>query len=309
MIAGHVSLAFVIAALLAYRWGVEARRCLTLGVFAAAFTLLPDVDIIFAWKEIAVILTSGLSGFVDSFWAASGEFHRGATHTLLALILSFAGFYTYYKKNINSLAFGIVSASAVYGLAAGGLMGSMVMAVFAALGLKLTDISRERIEAREFLLVAGTGLLTHPFGDVFTGNPPDFLFPLDMVLLESRVVLNADPVLNLLSVFLLEIFLLLAAVLVTVEISDEELFSLASPLALLGLLYMPFYYVIPEPTLSVSYHFVFSSVGLAIAGTIVLYIRESERGLTDLEDIISLGLNMVLTLLLAVASYLIAYLV
>jgi hypothetical protein len=119
--------------------------------------------------------------------------------------------------------------------------------------------------------------------------------------------LNPDPVLNLLSVFLLEIVLLFAAVLAAVLVSDEEFSSLLSPAALLGLVYVPFYYFIPEPTLSTSYQFVFSAVSLALANTGNLYLMDDidrER----LEKSVFLLLNFVLTLFIAVSAYTAVYL-
>lgn len=75
MIVGHFLLAFCVAALIARFLGYDAEYALFAGIFAGSFAALPDIDILFAWKEIMVFFGSGMSEFVDAFWSSSKVVH------------------------------------------------------------------------------------------------------------------------------------------------------------------------------------------------------------------------------------------
>lgn len=306
MIAGHAALGFLVAALIGYWSGVEPDQCIKLGLFASMFAALPDIDVIFASGEIFSILTAGLGGFVESFWAATSAFHRGITHSLVTLGLASAAFIGYRRWNDLRLAAAIVLFSTAYGLFLGGIEAAMVMAVFMPTGLLLSSVSRNYLDREQFTVAAVSGLMLHPLGDIFTGTPPSFLFPLDITILNSRIVLNQDPVLNLLAILFLELLLVLVAVLVAILLKDDDLRQHISPAPLIGILYIPLYFVIPEPTLSTSYSFVFAAVGLGFLAT---FIAHRLNGL-DLDGHLANmhGLNFVLTLIVSSICYTAVYL-
>lgn len=297
MIVGHAFLAFIISALAGFYWGKEPKQCILIGFFGLLFALLPDVDILFAWKEVLVILKSGVFGFVEAFWDASRNFHRGISHSLVTLLLAQVSFLAYRKFEQRSLlAFTPISLT-VFGYLLSGIPAAAVLGVFSLLGAFVTHHSREFLSLPEFALASGAGLLTHPFGDIFTGTPPDFFFPLDFPVIGSRVVLNADPVLNLFSVFFIELSTVFAAFAVFTFLRRESLVSMLHPASLLGLGYAPLYFLIPDPTLSNSYRFVFSSVGLGLLS--VLVIQAWERETLEMEKTVRLGFNLAVAVLLA----------
>lgn len=305
MIVGHAALGFLIAALAAYYMDIDPDKCLAIGLFAAAFAALPDIDLVFASGEILTIFSSGGEGFIDSFWAASESFHRGITHTLLALILS-AGAFTFYRSRGTELAASIVLLSTAFGLVVGGYLSAMIMAVFSLAGVFITHLSVDYLERKEFMLAAFLGLVTHPFGDIFTGVPPDFMFPLGLKLLESRIVLNQDPVLNLLSVLLLELFVLFTAVLTAIMLKEDDLRGHITPAPLIGVFYIPMYFFVPEPTLSSAYVFVFLTVTL---GFMANFLAHRLNGADTEGHIVNMhSLNFVLTVILASFSYTVVYL-
>lgn len=306
MIAGHAALGFLIAALAAYHLDVEPDKCLVIGFFAAAFAALPDIDLVFASGEILTIFSSGSEGFINTFWSASESFHRGITHNLLALLVSSVAFAYYREKNDLKTAMLMLSLLSVFGLILNNLMSFMIMVVFSLAGILITYLSVDYIEKNGFRLALFTGLLSHPFGDVFTGVPPDFFFPLGLNLLESRIVLNQDPVLNLISILLLELLILFLAVLTAIMLKEEDLRSHLTPAPLLGMIYIPLYFIVPEPTLSSAYIFVFLAVSL---GFIANFLTHLLNGTDSEGHIINLhSLNFVLTFILASFSYAAAYL-
>lgn len=302
MIVGHGFLAFSLAAILAYLLGIEKEKCLILGVFAGFFGVIPDVDIIFAWKEILVIFSSGLSGFVEGFWTASRTFHRGISHSLVTLVLATAGFSIYFRFRNFLVGPALLVILTSYGFLLGGFMSGLVISVFILAGLLVTAKSRDYLDQKSFLLASATGLLTHPFGDIFTGTPPDFLFPLGFNILESRFILYPDPVINLLLIFFLELFLVAAGLSLVLKFRGDP--PELHPEVLLGLLYFPAQYILIDPTLSVSYHFVFSIIafGTVITGSsYFLYRQELEKP--------QIALNLCLTVFLAGLAYIAVYLI
>lgn len=306
MIAGHAAIGFLVAALAGFYLDVEPEGCITLGLFAAAFAALPDIDLIFASGEILAVFTSGMGGFVESFWEASSAFHRGITHSLVTLAVSTVAFILYRERESVEAAAALVFVLTSYGLVFAGFQAAMVMAVFSLAGIALSHYSVGSLQRREFVLAAFAGLMSHPFVDIFTGVPPSFLFPLDINFLGSRLVLNQDPVLNLLSIILMELSLLFLAVLTAILLKEDELRSHLTPAPLLGFLYVPLYFVVPEPTLSSAYTFVLVAVGLGVLANILAHRlngMESEVHVINMH-----GLNFVLAVIAASISYTAVYL-
>lgn len=301
MIAGHAALSFLVASLAAYYIGKNPDQCIKIGIFAGVFAVLPDLDIVFAAGEVLKVFTSGLGGFIESFWDVSGSFHRGVTHSVITLFFSTV-FFVFYRDRKNKLRLAAITVffSSVYGLFYAGAEAAVVLAVFMTSGMKLSSYSVRFLSRKEFMLSATSGLMIHPFGDIFTGTPPDFLFPLNFTLIESRVVLNQDPVLNLLSILLLELLLVFLAVLSAIFLREDGIRGHMSYSPLVGLLYAPLYFVLPEPTLSSPYIFVFVAVGLGLLANILAFHRDEWSGGHPAN---MHGLNFVLTFLAASISY------
>lgn len=300
MIAGHFLLAFTVAALTAHYMGKE--EAVKIGVLAGLFSVIPDIDIIYAWKEILVLFTSGFYSFTDSFWQASRATHRGLSHSLVTGMIGAAGF-TFYRERKNKIFASIFTAFMVfYGLYFGSILSASVMLLFTASGLLIAEKFPGKVSIREFSAAAVFGLLIHPFGDLFTGTPPEFLYPLSSNLMSRRIFLSQDPVFNLLALFSLEIFLGWAALLTLLHIKDRSLFSSLERTSGMGLLFIfsgPF---IDAPTMSTAYQFTFSLLILGFTGAEISRRRRTQ-------DLVDLSVNFLSILSLGILSYLIFYLV
>jgi hypothetical protein len=276
MIAGHFFLAFSVVALFAYLSRCDPDRALKLGLLAGAFAVLPDIDMIYAFKELAQI-TSGFHSFSDSFWGASSETHRGATHSLVALALTAAGLVEYYRSGSKLFAglFVAVCFSAVFIL--DGFYMGVLMSLFALSALLLTYFSRENLDLREFASVMSFGLLSHPFGDIFTGKPPGFLYPLPFEVMQDRAVIFQDPSLNFLAVFGLEILLIWTGIAVYIYLAERSLMEEFSLLSFTGVLYGALSFFISDPSLSEPYVFVFSILAFSVFMTTVIWLFAGSR--------------------------------
>jgi membrane-bound metal-dependent hydrolase YbcI (DUF457 family) len=302
MIAGHFFLAFSAVALFAYLRNYEPDKALKIGLMAGAFAVLPDVDMIYAFKELSQ-LTSGFHSFSDSFWSASTETHRGATHSLVTLFLTAAAMIGYYRYDSKLFAGLIVagSFSAVFFLE--GIYMSFLISLFTASALLLTHFSREKFEMKEFVGAMFFGLLSHPFGDVFTGTPPDFLYPLPIEVLQGKVVLLQDPSLNFLAVFGLELFLIWTGIAVYIYLAERSLMEEFSFLSVTGVLYGALSFFISDPSLSRPYTFVFSILVFSALVTAVIWFftsrdRKYFYAVLDFLGVLLFGYLSYLTLLL-----------
>ncbi|MFB6294401.1 MAG: metal-dependent hydrolase, partial [Candidatus Nanohaloarchaea archaeon] len=248
--AGHAFLAFTLVTVAARLLDVDVRHALVLGVTAALFAVLPDVDMVYAWTEIAAVFTTGLSGFVDAFWTASQATHRGISHSLVTAVIGATGFSLLYTGRDAAAAAtftGLLAGAFVFG----GLLPLGVMAVFIAAGVGITGFLRKNtgLSGAAFFAAALAGLGSHPFGDVFTGQPPTFLHPMDIPVLTERAVLHPDPVINLLSVFFLELGTVVAGTALFLALTGRPVRDHVHPVAGLGLLYGAAVVIVPAPTL------------------------------------------------------------
>jgi hypothetical protein len=153
----------------------------------------------------------------------------------------------------------------------------LLMSLFTALALLLTHFSRENIGFKEFIGAMSFGLLSHPFGDVFTGTPPDFFYPLPFELIQERVLISQDPSLNLLAVFGLELLLIWTGIVVYLYLSDRSLMEEFSFLSVAGMLYGASSFLISSPSLSKPYPFVFSILIFSALVTAVIWFFAGNR--------------------------------
>lgn len=264
MIAGHFFLAFSLAALFALASGLDKEFALKIGVFAAMFAVLPDIDILYAFKEVFVLLSADTSVFVENFWSSSAELHRGISHSIVTGVLASTAFTLYHSRRSRFLALVIGLSAFLTGIFLGGALVAALMVVYVAGGILLSEAAIERISTRQFFGSSFLGLVSHPFGDLFTGTPPQLFYPLEFALVDFRIVLSQDPVVNLLSVFLIELSCLALALTVYVYLNEISLREKLSPFALAGFSFGLFHLMIPEPTLSSSYRFVYSITSLSL---------------------------------------------
>jgi membrane-bound metal-dependent hydrolase YbcI (DUF457 family) len=268
MMVGHALLAFTIAALAASsRW--SGRRALAFGAVAGAFAVVPDVDMTYALVGLAQAGLGSVWTMTAAFWGSSHLVHRVVTHSLVVGAVAAVAFTWATRDRPRQAA----SAVALAGLVAvafveSGLLGASVMLAFAVAGTVVAVVAARRTDLgpRALFVAAAFGLFSHPFGDVFTGSPPQFLYPFDATLLAGRIHLLADPTLNLVAVFGLELATGWLAAVTLLHLRGERLREHVHPRAALGAGYAIAALLLPAPTMAVSYHFVFSILAVGFVG-------------------------------------------
>ena len=314
MFVGHAALAFAaVAWLAAHR--VDRRTALSLGAVAAAFATIPDVDILYAPVGMLGARLDALA-LASAFWSTSTLVHRGVTHSLVlsALVAAVAlGCFLGARGRRDLLVSSVVAgALLVVGVAldAGSLAGGVTLLfVASALGLSVVGARRSTLSPRAFAAAVSVGLLSHPFGDVFTGSPPAFFYPFETVLLSERVTLAGDPTLHLLGAFAVELAAIWLAVVVFVDCAgvSGRLRDFVRPRVAVATVYATAVFVLPPPTLDYSFPFVFSVIAVGAVGAIPR-VQVGTRRVT-----VPGRLSVVVTALAAVtvawAAYTLAYLV
>jgi membrane-bound metal-dependent hydrolase YbcI (DUF457 family) len=271
MMVGHAALAFALATGAALAVGLDRERALLFGATAGAFGLVPDVDIGYA---IVGLFTDG--GFdpgalPDVFWETGNIVHRGLTHSLVvgavtALLLGLLA----RDGPLRSVAVAGLAGLVALTLAGPGTLEAGVMASFllaggaVVLGARLLGLGAPAVTG-----AALVGLLSHPFGDVFTGTSPTLLYPFDLPVLPERVLLSSDPTLHLLGAFGTELAAVWLAVGVYFLVRDRPFRPHLHRRAVLGTGYASAVVLLPLPTLAVSYQFVF---GVLAVGAIVTLV-------------------------------------
>ncbi len=288
MIAGHAPLAFALVAVVAQALGRSPERAMRLGLVAAGFALVPDVDMVYAAAGLLGANPLGVWEAVDAFWSSSKLVHRGLSHSLVMGVPAVFGFALVTTDRFRRVGSVPLAAIVIISVLAAGLLGGVIMGLYVAVGLAVVRLGMALgLGPRAVLATAVVGIGTHPFGDVFTGTPPAFLAPVPIDLLTERIVLNPDPTLNLLSIFGLELLSLWAAVVVVADIRDWSVPDRIDWRAAAGAGYGAAALVMPAPTLDVSYHFVFSvlavgSIGVAPLGRRMTLDRTLTAAVTGL---------------------------
>jgi len=275
---GHALLASALAVLFAEWRGWSTRQALLLGAATGAFAALPDVDVVYAVVALdgGQLVGSGVNP--TAFWDAANSVHRSMTHSVLVALIAGPAFGLWAvrgtsegsrKREWGARIAGIVLLVAV-AIVASGALGAIVMGAFVVAGVAITALSRREtdLSPRMLGLAATAGLLTHPWGDLVTGQPPQFLYPFEIGVIESRVVLHPDPTMHLLGAFAVELAAVWLAALAIVRVTDRSLATFYDRSAILGAGYGALALVLAPPTLAVSYHFVFSilAVGVVCSG-------------------------------------------
>lgn len=283
MMVGHALGAFAVAAGLAALRGWDGDRAIALGAVAAGFAAVPDVDIAYALVGVARTGLGDVWATADAFWSTGNEVHRAVTHSLVVgAPTAFAAILWSAERTgdgtprprhdaRNRLAATVTLVALVAGVfLVDGVVGALVMALFslAALGVSIAAARRTSLSVRALGVAALFGLLSHPFGDLFTGEPPAFGYPLDVTLVAERVALHPDPTLNLLAVFGLELAVAWLAAVAYLRLRSRTVRAAVDRRCALGAVYGLAALLIAPPTLSVSYHFVFTVLAVGLVGVV-----------------------------------------
>ena len=270
MFVGHAALAFALVGGVAVARGWSTERALVLGVVAGAFAALPDVDMAYALVGIAGAAGSDALAVAGAFWSTGNVVHRAVTHSLVlappvALLAALRAADGRLARAL-SVALGILVVAIV--ALVGGTLAALITLLF-VLGAAVVGTVAARHAALtppRILVAALVGFVTHPFGDLFTGEPPAMLYPVDATLVTDRVVFAADPTLHLLAAFGVELVTVWAAVAVVCVATGLRPTAAVSPRATLGAGYAASVLLIPAPTLDLSYPFVFSVLAVGLLG-------------------------------------------
>lgn len=337
---GHALAAFALVAVVARRGGASPGRALTVGVVAGAFATAPDVDITYALVGVAAGVSGGAGalGLAESFWSTGNVVHRAITHSLVVapVVAAVAAAWVHGRADARAIAVALAAGLVTVVGAVGGPLAALVTLAFVATALALSAVVRSQtaLSPRATFALALVGLAPHPFGDVFTGEPPALLYPFGSEVLSARVALSADPTLHLLGAFAIELATLWAAAVVWIRLRAERDGRLAvadrsgrlsvrlrdrlDPRALVGAGYAASAFVIPAPTLELSYPFVFSVLAVGVVAVVPVRIRRTgswrERGRAALApELAAPGVERAVvtglaTVSIAATGYLVAYL-
>jgi hypothetical protein len=264
MFVGHEFLAFAVGVAAARLAGKSDGTALTIGLLAGASALLPDLDLLVGALSYASVLTGGATASWEGLWGVSNTVHRGVSHAVLGG-LGGAVVLTATAVGVRSWrtgdrwpvlgAFAVVVAVVVtlldVAVTAGGARETLSIGLVlgGAVVLGTGAVSNTTRSRGELFGAAVIGFLTHPFGDIFLAAPPQFLHPLDIVLLTDSVRLAPDPTLNLLAIALVELGTVWAGVLAYASVSETSIRQAIDSRALVGLGYPVLMAFVPTPTM------------------------------------------------------------
>lgn len=272
MFVGHSLLAFAVVAAVARTLGVAPQRSLVLGAVAGAFAAVPDADMTYAVSGLVSVNADGVFAATSAFWAASTVVHRSMTHSLVVAPVAAVAFAAVAYRGRRTLAAALAGVAGLVALTAlatslHGVLGFVVFAAFALAGVGVAFAVRTvtDVGARETFALALVGLASHPWGDLFTGEPPAMFWPLDTTVFVDRIALADDPTLHLLGAFALELAVIAVAVAVYATLTDRGLD--VDRRSAVGVAYGAVVLAIPAPTLELSYPFVFSILAVGVLAT------------------------------------------
>ncbi|MFB6152675.1 MAG: metal-dependent hydrolase [Halodesulfurarchaeum sp.] len=306
MFVGHAAIALAVAGGIALLRGLPRNRALAVACLAGLFATLPDVDMLFALSGFLRAESVGPFALAAGFWRASVPVHRSITHAIPVAIgvavgaslmtgeggrVSPSGLglgRTRFSRRVLHRApsrlhqtpsriprvplvagAGVLTATLLAIRVAGSRIDLLVGVVFVAGAVLLArGASQWGIDRKWILGSALLGLVSHPFGDLLTGRPPRLLFPLDLTVLDARVVLSTDPTMHLLGAFFVEVAAIWLGIGVLASLAMVDLREYLEPHALFGVGYGLLVAVFPPPTLETSYHFVFSVLAMGGLGII-----------------------------------------
>ncbi|CCQ34830.1 membrane-bound metal-dependent hydrolase protein [Halorhabdus tiamatea SARL4B] len=276
MFVGHAFLAFGFATLLTRRMlptdgpsilsgRIELRYAIAVGLAAALFASLPDVDVVHAAFQV-VSLPEDSTAF-DHFWTATDERHRTMTHSLVVAVLGSLGFGLWTVRR----AAGWLALSGVVALVAvtDGPVGGLVIVLFVIAGVVVATVADEvGLSTRAIGGAALLGLLVHPFTDLLTGEPPAFFAPFDVVPIANRIELFGDPTANLLVAFGTELAVIWFGLLVGITALGIDPRRHVHVGAVLGIAYAPMALVLEGATVDHAVPFVATILPIGLVGAV-----------------------------------------
>ncbi|WP_267639763.1 metal-dependent hydrolase [Haloarchaeobius amylolyticus] len=318
MYIGHGLLAFALGGALGRHLDLSRSRALALAFVAGAFGMVPDVDLAYTVYVVVKAGPQNVFPTTEYVWAEAGSWavHRKLTHSLVvgALGVAVVGSLAAALRDDAhpALAFGGLGATlaALFAvvLSSHELIGLMTLSLYvlAAAGITVWAVRRD-LATRLVAAAAAVGLLSHPFGDVFMGTPPSFLYPLSAIGPAEKLAIAPDPTVNLVSLFALEVGLAWAAIWTAMGLTERRLLSYVTPRAVLGGGFAAAALVIPPPTLDLAYHFALGTIGVGVAVGAMPSLVVA-RGY-DRETVLQgLGTSLA-TVTFAITGYLVAYVV
>lgn len=305
MFIGHAFIAFAIGASLAARYGVTRYRAIQFGVLAGLFAIVPDVDMIYAVAGVLRADPNGLWAATAAFWDSSQTVHRAMTHSVVLAVPAAIGFALAAATRRVRLAAALpLLGLVVLGWFSNGVLAAAMLLLFVGAGVVVARLAaRWNVKPRVVLAGALLGLVSHPFGDLFTGSPPPLFFPFGPQVFGDRVTLLADPTLNLLAVFGLELAAIWIGVAMGARLMGWSLLGAVDRPAAGGVLYGAAAFVLVPPTLETSYQFVFSVLAVGSLGAVSLG-RPLER-----RRMVRASVTGLAAVTLAGAAYTVGYLV
>lgn len=310
MIVGHATFAFTLATLAVHWWTDHSpTSAVTVGVVAASFALIPDIDILYAVGGVLRTGHGDVWHLTQVFWTHSARVHRGVTHAVpVAMsVATICAASVTPRGRVLALG-GTVGLLAVVGtttslLAAGILSVAVVLGCLVSLiAWRYTPLSHRGLTAAAWL-----GFVSHPFGDVFTGTPPAFGYPLVGPVLTTRITLVPDPTLNLLVVFAGELGFVWLALVTSCYVLGQSVIAYVTRWGAIGLVYGSVTGVVPPPTLDVSYPFVGSILLLGCVGGLVTLLVDWRQHELGVQSVVTSGVTGVVTVTVAWATYLLLY--
>jgi hypothetical protein len=320
MFVGHATVAFAVAAVVALKAGRSRERALAVGLLAGVFAAIPDVDMSYALVGVAgtgfQAADAGTLGLAREFWQSGNLVHRAVTHSLVvAPVVALAAGAWVRGRNEDSLplraaAWVLVLALVVAAAIGSGPLGAAIMALFglSAIGVAEAAVHLTQFRPRTVVAAALFGLASHPFGDLFTGEPPAMLYPLDVTLFPERIAFSGDATLHLLGAFGVELAAIWAGVLVYLHLTGRQPLSSLEARAALGVGYAASVLLIPAPTLDLSYPFVFSVLGVGLVGAMPRVRRFEERLGVERPDAVAAAVTGLAAVTVAWLAYTGAYL-
>ncbi|QCJ46452.1 metal-dependent hydrolase [Haloprofundus sp. MHR1] len=315
MFVGHAVFAFALVAGAAAIRGVDSTRALSLGAVAAAFAAAPDVDITYAFVGVVGAQTTDALSVASQFWQTGNLVHRAMTHSVLvAPVVAVAAALWLRGRRLRRqrelvAAVALLAAVVAVAAAVSGGLGAVVVSLFVAVAVAIAE-GVERwtdLSPRATFSTALVGLVSHPFGDLFTGSPPEMFYPLDATLFADRLSFSVDPTLNLLGAFGLELLTIWTALVVALSLSGYSLRDAIDGRAALGAAYAVSVLLIPAPTLELSYPFVFSVLAVGMVGAAPRVGIRSRR--VELPDRVAALCTGLAAVSIAGFAYTVAYLV
>ena len=323
MFVGHGLVAFALVAGGARLLGYSSERALALSVSAGAFATVPDIDILYA--PVGALGASGVLNATEGFWGASTLVHRTVTHSLPVAGVAAVAFWAWRRAGAlpsdgvpavsveHVVSLGLLSGLVVVTGFVSGPLAAFVMSAFALVGLAVVVLTERYgdLTPRAVFLTALFGLVSHPFGDLLTGEPPRLFYPFEATFVTERIALSSDPTLHLLGAFWTEVLTIWLAAFVYCALTDRRLRTHLHGRATLGVAYAGAALAVPAPTLDSSYQFVFSVLAVGIVGPASLarwrWWRDTTRGPTD--DALAAALTGLTAVTLASLAYALVYVV